>query len=108
MIRRYVYAALLILNTVVAIFFLRLIQLASYSVSDESINSLTESQIFIRQISYGLFISIFFSFVSVAISWIYKKAMLFQRKHLHQIFKIQFIILFFLYSFILLYTYVKV
>ncbi len=108
MTRKYVYAALLILNTFVAIFFLGLILLASYSVSDESFSSLTESEIFIRQISYGLFISIFFSFVSVAISWIYKKAMLFQRKHLYQIFKLQFIILFSLYSFILLYIYARV
>jgi hypothetical protein len=108
MIRKYFYAALLILNTLVAIFFLGLIKLASYSVSDESINSLSESQIFIRQISYGLFISIFFSFMSVVISWIYKKAMLFQRKHLYQIFKLQFVILFSLYAFILIFIYARV
>lgn len=105
MIRSYVYAALLILNTFVAVFFLGLILLASYSVSDESVYSISESQIFIRQISYGLFVSVFFSFISVTISWFYKKTMLFERKHLYQIFKIQFVILFLLYLLILLYQY---
>lgn len=108
MIRKYVYAALLIINTFIAIFFLGLIFLANYSVSEESINSLNERQIFIRQIFYGLSVVVFFSLVSVAISWMYKKAMLFQSKHLYQIFRIHFIILCLLYSFFLLYMYVKV
>ena len=99
------YRFLLVLNSIIALFFLGLIVMGSYSVSSEVINPLSERQILTRQIGYGLIVSLFFSILSLVIGFLFKKML--NKRNLKLLFLRQFLLLLLGYTIICLILYLK-
>lgn len=102
-----IYKVLVTLNNVVGFFFLSLIVIGSYSVSPEAVNPLSEKQIIIRQLIYGIVMSLFFSSISLLIGLIFRNKLSLNRGHLLRLFLIQFLVLAAVYTIICLFVYLK-
>jgi hypothetical protein len=102
-----IYIASVALNNVIAFFFLSMIILGSYSVSPEAANPLSERQILIRLISYGLSVSLFFSLITLLLGFVFRKKMSFNWQYLKWLFVLQFFVLVLVYAVVCLFIYFK-
>jgi hypothetical protein len=102
-----IYKTLLLLNNLVAFFFLGLIVLGSYSVSPEAANPLSDQQIFVWQLLYGIAVSLFFSLISLIIGVVLRKKISLTWRYLGRLFFIQFSLLAFVYAIISLFISLK-
>ena len=92
------YKFLLVLTNLFACFFLGLIFIGTFSMSPEAANPLNEQQVLLRQVIYGVGISLFFSLITLMLGLIFKKKMSFSGKYLTRIFLIQFFVLLIAYA----------
>lgn len=81
-----------------ACFFLGLIFIGSFSMSPEAVNPLSEQQVLVRQIIYGVGVSLVFSLISLLIGAIFKRKLSFDGRYLKRIFIIQFFLLILVYT----------
>jgi hypothetical protein len=100
-----IYWVLLVLINVFAFLFLRLISMASFTMSPEARNPLNEQEVLTRLILYGVLISLFFSLISFAVSIMLKKKLSFDWTYLKRFFVIQFFLLVLVYGIIYFYIY---
>ncbi len=84
------YYILLLLNNSIACLFFGIAFLNSPAMSDEAPNPLTEQQLVVRLILYGIIISVVFSLISLLLGRIFKTKMSFERKDLKKIICFQF------------------
>ena len=101
------YKSLLVLTNIFACFFLGLIFIGSFSMNPEAANPLNEQQVLVRQVIYGVGISLFFSLITFLLGIIFRKKMSFNRSYLARLFLLQFIVLVIVYSIICLFVYFK-
>lgn len=102
-----IYRSLLILINALACFFLGLIFLGRFSMSDEAANPLNEQQVLVKIILYGIAISLFFSAITFLLGIIFRKRMSFNWKYLKRLLLLQFLILLIVYTIISLFVYLK-
>jgi len=102
-----IYKSLIGLNNVVACFFLGLIFIGRFSMSAEASNPLTEKQVLVRMIIYGLGVSLFFSIITFVLGILFRKKMSFSWKYLTGLFFIQFVFLLAVYGAINIFMYLK-
>lgn len=93
-----IYKILIGLINVVACFFLGLIFIGSFSMSAEAANPLTEKQVLVKMVIYGLGVSLFFSIITFLLGIIFRKKMSFGWKYLTKLFFIQFVLLLVVYA----------
>lgn len=101
------YKSLLVLNNLTACFFLGLIFIGSFSMSEEAANPLTEQEVLVRKIVYGVGISLFFSIITFLLGTVFRKRMFFNWIYLARLFLIQFVVLIVVYASITLFMYFK-
>jgi len=70
---KFFYRSLLVLNNLIACIFLGLIFMSTFSNSAEAVNPLSERQIFMRIIVYGIVLSAFFSLITFLIGFFSEK-----------------------------------
>lgn len=99
------YKLLIIVFNIVAIFFLMLIFKGSYAESQESKKPLSDQDILLRQIFYGVMVSLITACFTLFVTWIFKKYFKVVSVEYKKIFFLQFSVLIFVYSFFLLYLY---
>lgn len=104
---RLIFKSLVVLINVVASFFLGLIFIGSFSMSTEAANPLTEQQVLVRIIIYGLGVSLFFSIITFLLGILFKKKISFEWKYLRKLFLIQFVLLILIFAAISIFMYLK-
>ncbi len=102
-----IYRSLLVLINLFACFFLGLIFIGSFSMSPEAANPLSEQQVLVRQIIYGVGISLLFSLISLLIGAIFKRKLSFDLRYLKRFFFIQFFLLILVYAIIYFFIQLK-
>lgn len=102
-----IYLVLIIIINLIACFFLGLIFIGSFTSNPESRNSLSEQQVILRQVLYGVIIGFFFSLISFYISFLFRKRMFFSNKYLLRFFIYEWLILLLVFLFICLFMYLK-
>lgn len=95
---RVLYFFILLTNNILAFFFLSLIFIGAFSMSPEAVHPLNEKEVLIRQLIYGVSISIIFSFISLLISSVFKKKLSLNKRICKNIFYIQLVTLLIIYT----------
>ena len=101
------YYILLLLNNSIACLFFGIAFLNSPAMSDEAPNPLTEQQLVVRLILYGIIISLVFSLISLLLGRIFRTKMSFERKDLKRLFVFDFFILLIIWLGICVFMYFK-
>jgi hypothetical protein len=81
--------------------------MSTFSDSTEAVNPLSERQIFMRIIVYGIVLSTFFSLITFLIGFFFRKRMGFNRKYLAKSYLMQVLILLSIYAVFVLRIYFK-
>ena len=96
------YIIWLLLNNLIGLFFIGLVFLGSPNLNKETLNHITEEQAVFNQFLYGVIVSLFFSLLSLLLSFIFKNRLSLSFQYRRKLFFIQFV--FFLVFYFIGYT----
>ena len=100
------YRSFLLLINLIGVFFLGLIFLGSPNVNKEALNHITEEQAELGKIMYGVIVSLFFSFLSLLLSFIFRNRLLLSLQYRRKLFFLQ--LLLFLLVYFIIYAYIYI
>jgi hypothetical protein len=100
------FLALLVITNLMALFFLGLVFLGSPAVDPEALRPVSERQIIVSHLLWGVAVTLFFSLLAVLIAAAFQRWLSLDRKYLKRLFFLQFIFL--LIAFALMFGYMYV